>query len=121
MWLAAGYFFIRRKAVRAHAACMTGACATSAIFLACYLYYHAHHGATRFPGTGAARAIYLAILVSHSILAVAVVPLAIASLILGWRGLFPKHVRVARVTFPIWMYVSVTGVIVYWMLYRLYA
>jgi len=120
-WLVTGWFLIRARRVRAHAFSMIAAFVTSGLFLASYLYYHAHHGSTPFRGTGTARLVYFTLLISHSILAIAVVPLAILSLILGLRGLFPRHRAVARWALPIWLYVSVTGVVVYWMLYRLYA
>lgn len=91
---------------------------TSTLFLISYLTYHYFHGATRFPGAGLPRWIYLAILSSHTFLAIAVVPLAIRTLYLGIRSRFREHERIARWTLPIWMYVSITGVVVYWMLYQ---
>jgi len=116
-FLLAGYFFIRRKAVERHRACMLGAFACSTIFLASYLYYHAHEPLHRFPGAGLARAAYLAILGSHTVLAVGVVPLALATLALAARGRFDRHAIWARRTLPLWLYVSVTGVVIYAMLY----
>jgi len=116
--LACGYRFIRRGDVARHKRCMIAACVTSAIFLASYVTYHLQAGSTRFPGTGALRAAYLALLVSHVVLAAAIVPLAITTIVLALRGSFAKHRRIARVTFPIWMYVSVTGVLVYLILYH---
>lgn len=116
--LVLGYAFIRQRAITAHAMCMLGAFFTSMLFLISYLYYHYHHGATPFPGTGALRVIYFAVLISHTALAVAVLPLAIVTLYRALRGRFAKHVALARYTLPIWLYVSVTGVIVYWMLYQ---
>jgi len=117
--LTLGYVFIRRRNVRAHKTCMISAVATSALFLVCYLTYHYFHGTTRFTGSGALRAVYLAILGSHTILAAAIVPLVILTLYRALRGRFNLHRRIARWTLPIWLYVSVTGVVVYWMLYHL--
>jgi uncharacterized membrane protein YozB (DUF420 family) len=116
--LVLGYTLIRQRAITAHTICMLAACATSTLFLVSYLYYHYHHGATRFPGLGAVRILYFAILISHTILAVVIVPLVILTLVHAFRGNFLKHAAVARVTLPLWLYVSVTGVVVYWMLYR---
>jgi len=118
--LVLGYFFIRQRALTAHVVCMITAFVTSTLFLACYLYYHYHHGSEPFPGGGWVRGVYFTILISHIILAVAIVPLALITLYRGLRGHFPKHVKIARVTLPLWLYVSVTGVIIYWMLYHLY-
>ena len=117
--LSLGCLFIRQRAITAHALCMILASVTSTLFLICYLTYHAHHGATRFQGHGLVRLLYLAILVSHTILAVVIVPLAATTLWRGLAGRFAKHVAIARVTFPLWLYVSVTGVVIYWMLYHL--
>ncbi len=117
--LGAGYLFIRNQKMQAHAACMTLAFCTSILFLISYLFYHAHHGATHFPGTGWTRPFYFVILISHTILAIVIVPLAIRTLFLAKRGRFDSHKRLARWTFPAWVYVSVTGVVVYWMLYRI--
>ena len=114
-----GYTMIRQRAITAHTLCMLGACLTSSIFLGCYLYYHYHHGATRFPGQGIVRPIYFSILISHTILAIVQVPLIIMTLVRAFRSQFQRHVTIARVTLPIWLYVSITGVIVYWMLYRM--
>lgn len=114
-----GYLLIRQGAITAHTMCMLGACGTSTLFLVSYLTYHYFHGSTHYQGEGWIRVVYFTILISHSILAVTVVPLAIVTLLRALRGRFKKHVAIARVTFPIWMYVSVTGVVVYWMLYRL--
>lgn len=116
--LLTGFILIRNQKVQAHRVCMTAAFLTSILFLVSYLTYHFFHGATRFPGTGLIRSIYLAILISHTILAILIVPLAIRTLFLALRSRFEEHRRIARWTFPIWLYVSVTGVIVYWMLYR---
>ncbi|HVE14286.1 MAG TPA: DUF420 domain-containing protein [Elusimicrobiota bacterium] len=116
-FLAAGYRFIRGRKVEAHRACMLGAFVCSTLFLASYLYYHWRAGSRHFPGVGAARTFYLALLASHSLLAVAVVPLALRALFLAGKERFEEHRRLARVAFPAWMYVSVTGVAVYAMLY----
>lgn len=115
-----GYVFVRQGRLLAHRRCMLAACSVSALFLCSYLFYHYHAGATRFAGTGWARPVYFSILISHTILATAIVPLAIVTVILGLRGRFPQHRRIARWTFPLWMYVSVTGVIVYFFLYHLF-
>jgi uncharacterized membrane protein YozB (DUF420 family) len=116
--LVAGYVFIRRRQIPEHRACMIAAFATSALFLVSYLVYHAHIGSKSFEGTGIVRPVYFAILITHIILAAAVVPLALVTLTRAHRGQFARHRRIARWTFPIWLYVSVTGVIVYVMLYQ---
>jgi len=117
--LSLGYFFIRRRNIRAHKTCMLAAVATSALFLACYLTYHYFHGTTRFAGQGVVRTIYLTILSTHTILAAAIVPLVILTLSRALRGRFDLHKRLAHWTLPLWLYVSITGVIIYWMLYHL--
>jgi uncharacterized membrane protein YozB (DUF420 family) len=114
--LAAGFVFIRRGQVRFHRFCMVGALVVSTAFLACYVTYHASYGSTPYPGTGWMRRIYFLVLVPHVLLAVTVVPLALATVTRAVRDDFVRHRRIARITFPIWMYVSVTGVLVYWML-----
>ncbi len=119
LFLTLGYVFIRQRAMKAHAMCMTTAFGTSMLFLVSYLTYHYHHGSTGFTGTGWIRPVYFSILISHTVLAAAVVPLAVVTLYRGFRGQFAKHVRIARLTLPVWLYVSVTGVVIYWMLYRL--
>ena len=118
-FLVTGYILIRNKVVAAHKMMMLSACLTSALFLVSYLYYHAHHGMTRFEGRGLIRAIYFGILISHTILAVVIVPLVITTLIFALKGNFARHKAIARVVFPLWLYVSVTGVAVYWILYKL--
>lgn len=118
--LAAGYRFIRRGEIARHRACMLSAFAVSVAFLASYVTYHALHGSTRFAGQGWMRPLYFTLLVSHVVLAVAVVPLALATLWRAFRDDVERHRRIARVTFPVWLYVSVTGVMVYWILYHLY-
>jgi uncharacterized membrane protein YozB (DUF420 family) len=118
--LAVGYLFIRRRKVAAHRACMITAFVTSTLFLISYLTYHYHVGSRPFGGRGAIRALYFTILISHTILAAAIVPLVLITLYRGLKGRFDRHVAIARWTLPLWLYVSVTGVIVYWMLYHLY-
>jgi len=115
--LAAGYAFIRAGRPLAHRNCMVGALACSALFLASYLTYHFQVGSVRFGGQGAARVVYFAILVSHTILAVTIVPLVVMTVVRALRERFDAHRRIARVTLPLWGYVSVTGVVIYWMLY----
>ena len=117
--LICGYYFIRRKNIAAHKACMLAAFATSILFLICYLTYHYFHGVTRFLGRGLVRTFYLTLLGSHTILAVVIVPLILTTLYRAWRERFEMHRRIAVWTLPLWIYVSVTGVVVYWMLYRL--
>ena len=116
--LAFGYCFIRRKKVDLHKACMVSAFVTSTLFLVSYLIYHYHAGSKPFPGEGWTRPLYFAILISHVILATVSLPLAIVTLARGLRGRFEKHRSIARWALPIWLYVSVTGVVVYLMLYR---
>ena len=117
--LSFGYAYIRRGRRAAHRACMLGACATSALFLVSYVVYHANAGSKPFPGTGPARAVYFVILITHVVLAAVILPMSLVTLTRALRGRFDRHVRIARWTLPIWLYVSVTGVVVYWMLYRL--
>jgi len=115
-----GHRFIRRGNQQTHKKFMLSALAVSAAFLVSYLVYHYHHGATSFTGEGIVRLIYFSILISHTILAMAVVPLALITLARGLKGQFDKHTKIARWTYPIWLYVSVTGVMIYVMLYHLY-
>jgi uncharacterized membrane protein YozB (DUF420 family) len=117
--LAFGYLMIRSGRRRAHAACMLAALVTSAAFLASYLYYHAHAGVVRFSGQGVLRALYLTILLTHTVLAVAILPLVLVTVSRALRARYDAHRRIARLTLPVWAYVSVTGVVVYWMLYRM--
>jgi uncharacterized membrane protein YozB (DUF420 family) len=119
--LLTGYRFIRRGDVARHRLCMVTAFVVSVLFLASYVVYHYHVGSTRFPGTGWIRAAYLSLLVSHVVLAALVPPLAIVTLYRGARGDVPRHRRIARITLPVWLYVSVTGVVIYVVLYRFYA
>jgi uncharacterized membrane protein YozB (DUF420 family) len=114
-----GWTFIRRKNREAHRRTMIAAFVCSTVFLTSYLVYHAQVGSVRFPGTGAARTLYLGILLTHTVLAAAVAPMAVTTLVFAWKGRFEKHRRLARITFPIWLYVSATGVVVYVMLYRM--
>ena len=114
-----GVYCVRRKRIAAHRALMTGALVTSSIFLASYLIYHYNVGSVRFEGTGWIRGLYLAILLSHTVLAAVILPLVIRTVYLAIRERIAGHRRIARWTYPIWVYVSVTGVVVYWMLYRL--
>ncbi|HEY8411250.1 MAG TPA: DUF420 domain-containing protein [Pyrinomonadaceae bacterium] len=118
--LTTGYSFIRARNVIAHRACQIAALVVSLLFLVSYLTYHYHHGATRFLGTGFVRPLYFTILMTHTILAVVIVPLVVLSFYRAFRGDFIRHRRIARVTLPLWLYVSVTGVIVYLMLYHIY-
>jgi putative membrane protein len=120
LFLLLGFFFIREKNIRAHKACMLSAFATSTIFLVCYLTYHYFHGTSHFRGQGAVRSFYFVLLGSHTVLAALIVPLALVTLYRAWRKRFQQHKRIARWTLPLWLYVSVTGVLVYWMLYCLY-
>jgi putative membrane protein len=119
--LMAGWVFIRRRRVAAHITCMLGAFAVSTLFLLSYVTYHYHAGSRPFTGQGWIRPVYFTVLVTHIILAAAIVPLALTTIYRGWRagldGRFERHVRIARWTLPIWLYVSITGVLVYWLLY----
>lgn len=118
--LVAGFYFIRRGRVHAHRACMIAAVAVSAAFLASYSIYHYQVGDVRFTGQGWVRPLYFSILVPHVMLAGVIVPLALITLYFAMRRRFHSHRRIARWTWPIWMFVSVTGVVVYLMLYQLY-
>jgi len=119
--LTLGYFFIRRKRIKAHRVCMLSAFATSSLFLVCYIWYHAYHGVTRFPRQGAVRDLYLGLLSSHTILAVVIVPLILTTLYRAWRGRFRASQENRSLDTPSLVLPSVTGVVVYWMLYHLYA
>jgi uncharacterized membrane protein YozB (DUF420 family) len=118
VFLLIGYTLIRQKRIAAHKRFMLSACCSSLVFLACYLTYHYFAGATRFAGQGWSRPAYFTLLISHTILAVTIVPLAIITVINGLKMRVAKHRRIARWTFPLWMYVSVTGVLVYFFLYQ---
>mgnify|MGYP001608794577 CR=1 FL=1 len=113
-----GFASIRRGRTIAHAAFMCGACLVSLAFLVSYLAYHARVGSVRFPGTGWVRPVYFAILLSHTVLAVVIIPLVARTLALAFQKRLDAHRALARWTLPLWLYVSVTGVIVYLMLYR---
>ena len=117
--LVAGFRLIRRGRIDAHRRAMIAAVVSSSLFLASYLVYHAQVGSVRFQGRGAARVVYFTILISHTLLATAIVPLVLVTLVRALQARFDRHRRLARVTFPLWCYVSVTGVVIYWMLYRL--
>lgn len=117
--VAFGIYFIKRKNIRAHKACMATAVGVSALFLTSYLVYHYQVGSVPFEREGWIRTVYLSILTSHTILAVAILPMVMRTVYLAWRGRFAQHVRIARWTYPIWLYVSATGVIVYLMLYQI--
>lgn len=119
-FLMAGYVFIRQNRQQAHRNCMVSAFVTSCLFLISYLVYHSLAGATRFQGQGWIRPIYFTLLISHTILATAIVPLVFLTLARAIKSRFDLHRRIARWTWPIWMYVSVTGVVIYVMLYHLY-
>jgi len=118
--LASGYYFIKRGRVVAHRRCQLSAVTASVLFLISYLVYHYHHGATRFPGQGIVRPLYFTILTTHTVLAVVIVPLVIITIRRAKRGDFLRHKAIARWTLPMWLYVSITGVLVYLMLYHLY-
>ena len=120
MLLTIGYVLIKRRHIHAHRNCMLMAFASSTLFLISYVTYHAHVGSHTFEGQGWVRLLYFTILISHILLAIVILPMAIVTLTRGLRGQYSRHVAIARKTFPIWMYVSVTGVIVYLMLYQLY-
>jgi uncharacterized membrane protein YozB (DUF420 family) len=117
--LLAGFLFIRSGRREAHRNCMAAALVSSALFLTSYLFYHFHVGSVRFTGLGAIRTVYFVILTTHTVLAVIIVPLVFTTLVRALRERFDAHRRIARVTLPLWAYVSVTGVVIYWMLYRL--
>ena len=119
--LITGRWLIAQRRIAAHRFVMITAVVTSSLFLISYLYYHAHVGSVRFQGTGWARPVYFTILISHVILAAAIVPLVIITLTRALRDRFDKHRAIARWTFPLWLYVSITGVLVYFMLYQWFA
>jgi uncharacterized membrane protein YozB (DUF420 family) len=116
--LACGYAMIRRRRIMAHRACMIGAFTASVLFLGCYTIYHAQAGSHPFPGHGVARPVYFSILISHVLLAAVILPMAIVTLTRALRAHYDRHRQIARWTLPLWLYVSVTGVVIYWMLYR---
>lgn len=126
VFLLSGFYFIITTQVKKHRLCMLTACTLSALFLICYITHHAIRtyyfglGPTRFTGEGIARPIYFTILTSHTILATAVAPFVLVTLWRALKGNFEKHKKIARLVYPVWLYVSVTGVVVYWMLYQMY-
>lgn len=117
--LITGYLLIRARRFKAHRNVMVAALVSSTLFLVCYLVYHAHIGSKHFPGTGTARTVYLSILLTHTVLAATVPFLAGITVYRAFRRRYGDHRRIARFTLPIWLYVSVTGVVVYWMLYQM--
>ncbi len=120
LFLLAGYLFIRSRKIMAHRLCMLSAFTTSAIFLISYLTYHYQVGSVSFKGHGWIRTVYFTVLISHTVLAAAIVPLVLITLTRALKENFDRHKRIARWTLPLWLYVSITGVIVYWMLYWLH-
>ncbi len=118
-FLLRGYRCIRQRRIEAHKRYMLAAFSTSTLFLVSYLTYHYQVGSVSFTGQGAIRIVYFSILISHTVLAAAIVPLVLTTLRRALKGDFTRHARIARRTLPVWLYVSVTGVVVYWMLYRL--
>ncbi|OFW34875.1 MAG: hypothetical protein A3J28_02140 [Acidobacteria bacterium RIFCSPLOWO2_12_FULL_60_22] len=119
IFLATGYVMIRQRRITAHKRCMVSALVTSSLFLVSYLTYHFQIGSKPFTGQGPIRTVYFSILLSHTTLAAVIVPLVVMTVRRAWKGNFERHARLARRTLPLWLYVSVTGVVVYWMLYRL--
>jgi putative membrane protein len=119
--LIAGLYFILRGNVRAHRACMLSALTVSCLFLISYVVYHARYGSVKFQGQGFARPVYFFILITHVVLAAAIVPLVFVTARRALRSDFARHRKIARWTYPLWLYVSVTGVVVYFMLYHWYA
>jgi uncharacterized membrane protein YozB (DUF420 family) len=120
VFLLLGYTFIRRGKILQHKISMVSAFVCSMVFLGCYLYFHFHAGLIRFGGKGWIRPVYFTLLISHTVLAVTIVPLVLITLSYALRDRFASHRRIARWTFPLWLYVSVTGVVVYWLLYIAY-
>ena len=120
VFLSAGYLFIRRGHESAHRRCMLSALGASTLFLISYVVYHLNTGSHPFPGVGTVRYVYFTILVTHVALAATILPLALVTATRGLRAQYDRHVKIARWTLPLWLYVSVTGVVIYLMLYRLY-
>jgi uncharacterized membrane protein YozB (DUF420 family) len=120
VFLIVGYVFIRRRDMRRHRACMLTALVASALFLTSYLVYHAEVGSVPFKGQGTIRVLYLAILLTHIVLAAIILPLALITVSRAFTRRFDRHRRIARWTLPLWLYVSVTGVVIYLMVYRMY-
>ena len=119
VFLTVGWLFIRQRQVDRHRLCMLGAFTTSALFLTSYVVYHANVGSVPFTGQGAIRVVYFTILITHVVLAAAILPLALITLSRALARRFDRHRKIARWTLPLWLYVSVTGVVIYMMLYRL--
>jgi putative membrane protein len=115
-FLVAGYVAIKRRAIRVHKYLMVSAFAASSLFLVCYLAYHFVHGDTKYQGTGPLRTVYFFVLISHIVLSAGIVPLALTSFFFAFKTKFASHKRIAKVTLPIWLYVSVTGVLIFFML-----
>lgn len=120
VFLVIGYILIRRGRADLHKRCMLGALTTSALFLTSYLIYHWNTGSRSFQGQGIVRVVYFTILITHVVLAASILPLALTTTARGLAAKYDRHVRIARWTLPIWLYVSVTGVVVYLMLYQMY-
>ncbi len=117
-FITVGYIFIKQNKIPRHRFCMIGAVITSTIFLGSYLTYHYYHGSTPFTGEGWIRYLYFTILITHTILAIVIVPMVILTLRHAFKGNFERHAPLARLTLPAWLYVSITGVLVYLMLYQ---
>jgi putative membrane protein len=115
--LAIGWVCIRRRRIAAHITCMLAAFGVSSLFLLSYVTYHYYAGSRPFTGQGWIRPVYFGLLITHIVLAAAIVPLALTTIYRGWRARFDRHVKIARWTLPLWLYVSITGVLVYWLLY----
>ena len=120
IFLTAGYLFIRRGRITPHKRCMLSALVASALFLTSYVIYHANTGSRPFPGVGPVRYVYFSILITHVLLAITILPLALVTATRGLRAQYDRHVKIARWTLPLWLYVSVTGVVIYLMLYQMY-
>jgi uncharacterized membrane protein YozB (DUF420 family) len=120
IFLTAGYLFIRRRRQAMHKKCMLAALVSSSAFLTSYVIYHANTGSRPFAGQGGIRIAYFSILITHVVLAATILPLALTTTARGLRAQYTRHVKVARWTLPIWLYVSVTGVVIYVLLYRIY-
>ncbi len=118
VFLVLGFLFVKRGQISKHRVCMICAAVVSTVFLGCYLYYHYHHGSTKYPYHDWTRPVYFTILITHTILAIVNLPLIIRTLWLAVSGNFNKHKKIARYAFPVWLYVSATGVVIYWMLYQ---
>jgi putative membrane protein len=120
VFLSVGYMQIRRGRIEVHKRFMLAALTTSALFLISYVVYHANTGSRPFPGDGGVRLVYFTILITHVVLAAVILPLALITASRGLRAQYDRHVRIARWTLPLWIYVSVTGVVIYLMLYQMY-